>query len=121
MTDPQPTPEEIAKTIKSSDTPVIKTVTDLRLIEFEKRLSELEKVNAELRQANAELYAFAVAAKEPAAQPAQAPQTTTLSAAQPLGPSEAEKIAAAEKDNRIFAATLAELGRKNDSPQKDGM
>ena len=139
-----PTPEEIAKTIQSAHVTTgapVKTVSDIRFENFEKRLAELEKTNAELRQANAELYAFAQAQVKPA-QPEVPVQTVTAGQAGTTHfPQSAQMVttqvidqnaiaraeAQKKRDEALYQGTIAELGYKrmtnapSSEKKEDGM
>lgn len=131
-----PTPEEIAKAAAASaGSDTVKTITDLRFEQLEKKLNaridELLKVNEELRAANKELYAVASAATaaEPATAAVPAPSQNNVTSAAVVGQPTAEEIAAAQKqrDDALLAGVMSEMGFKPKpsnnatTTQQDGM
>lgn len=126
-----PTAEEVVQVAKSGNTGEVKTLTDIKLEQFEKRLAEMEKINAELRAANAELYAYASSMSQPAAQPQAQAQPAAQSAAQtqPVAAAavsvqdQAQLQAAQAKEEANLNSVLIEMGYKKpvNNDIKDGM
>ena len=138
-----PTAEDIVKQAQSGNTGAVKTLTDLKLEEFNKRLADLEarnsellKLNEELRASNAELYSFAAQVSrqdQPAAvQTVTAgtvgttlqPQAVTYAAQAQVTPAEAAQMQQKAREDRQVNDVLVEMGYakpKNDTTPNDGM
>ena len=131
-----PTAEEIVKQAQSGNTGTVKTLTDLKLEEFNKRLADLEtrnaellRLNEELRASNAELYSFAAQvsrqAEQPAVQTAPQAQPAAVYAAQVQVSPEQQKAQAMQKakEDKQVNDVLIEMGyaRPNADTPNDGM
>ena len=139
-----PTAEDIVKQAQSGNTGAVKTLTDLKLEEFNKRLADLEaknsellRLNEELRASNAELYSFAAQVSRQADQPAAVqtvtagtvgttlqPQAVTYAAQAQVTPAEAAQMQQKAREDRQVNDVLVEMGYakpKNDTTPNDGM
>ena len=139
-----PTAEDIVRQAQSGNTGAVKTLTDLKLEEFNKRLADLEaknsellKLNEELRASNAELYSFAAQVSRQTDQPAAVqtvatgavgttlqPQAVTYAAQAQVTPAEAAQMQQKAREDRQVNDVLVEMGYvkpKNDTTPNDGM